>query len=359
LKNTTRYIDVIQDIVWNYNHTEHSTIHTSPSEAIVNLRTYQETPKDLYKKYKENELKVGDKVRLIQVSKFKKISDPTWSHQIYEIEQKIGFRYKLKGNKTLYARYHLKKVSKPSEIEQGYFKELQETKKEQKKEKQMKKIGIENKDTTEILIEPKVSKRDKFVIYYNKIKFADMITLKQEFHKKDILNKFDSNLIQKELIDILITDMIKKDIQNMTLFEIRTKLTELYGKKPRRRPISRLKEALIRLLKEQVINSESRVKEKIKPIPGFPGYKISDRGNVYHHDKKLSPFIDTSGYLQVKLYNVNNGIQQKFLVHRLVANAFIKKKYGYEEVDHIDRNKKNNNVSNLRWSNRSENNLNK
>jgi hypothetical protein len=92
----------IQDIVWNYNHTEHSTIHTSPAEAIVNLKIYQETPKDLYKKYKQNELKVGDKVKLIQVSKFKKISDPTWSHQIYEIEQKSGFRYKLKGNKTLY-----------------------------------------------------------------------------------------------------------------------------------------------------------------------------------------------------------------------------------------------------------------
>jgi hypothetical protein len=33
----------------------------------------------------------------------------------------------------------LKKVSKPSEIEQGYFKELQETKKEEQKKKKKKK----------------------------------------------------------------------------------------------------------------------------------------------------------------------------------------------------------------------------
>ena len=49
------------------------------------------------------------------------------------------------------------------------------------------------------------------------------------------------------------------------------------------------------------MTSQSRLKENIKPIPGFPGYKISDAGNVYHHDRKLLPYTDSSGYLQVQL----------------------------------------------------------
>ena len=77
---------------------------------------------------------------------------------------------------------------------------------------------------------------------------------------------------------------------------------------------------------------------------------------MYHHDCKLLPYTDSYGYLQVRLYNVHTGIDKRFLVHRLVAEAFLRKKYGYNEIDHIDRNKKNNKVDNLRWSNRSENN---
>lgn len=46
-------------------------------------------------------------------------------------------------------------------------------------------------------------------------------------------------------------------------------------------------------------------------------------------------------------------------VHRLVAIAFIPNDEGFSEIDHIDRNKTNNNVENLRWCSRKTNNLNK
>ena len=50
-----------------------------------------------------------------------------------------------------------------------------------------------------------------------------------------------------------------------------------------------------------------------------------------------------------------NGKRDFKIVHRLVAEAFLEKESGYNEVNHIDLNKSNNNVSNLEWCNRSQN----
>ena len=57
------------------------------------------------------------------------------------------------------------------------------------------------------------------------------------------------------------------------------------------------------------------------------------------------------GYLQVGL----GGIRNTALVHRLVAEAFIPNPLGLRDVDHIDGNKLNNRVENLRWVSHKEN----
>lgn len=90
-------------------------------------------------------------------------------------------------------------------------------------------------------------------------------------------------------------------------------------------------------------------------------YTVSDTGDVYslnygrtNTKRKLTLLEDKmTGYLCVNIY-YKKKLYRKY-VHRLVAEAFI---YNFEnkpEVNHIDGNKKNNNVSNLEWCTDREN----
>ena len=66
--------------------------------------------------------------------------------------------------------------------------------------------------------------------------------------------------------------------------------------------------------------------------------------------------VRDNGYCEVGLTNLDN---RKFaLVHRLVAEAFIQNPQNKPLIDHLDRNRQNNNISNLRWCTMSENMLN-
>ena len=66
-----------------------------------------------------------------------------------------------------------------------------------------------------------------------------------------------------------------------------------------------------------------------------------------------------NGYIRITL--IINKKKQNFYIHRLLAETFIKnpKPTEYFEVDHIDKQRNNNNIKNLRWVNRSINNFNK
>ena len=91
----------------------------------------------------------------------------------------------------------------------------------------------------------------------------------------------------------------------------------------------------------------------IKDYEGL--YKIDKKGNVFSIKRnmymKCNP--DKDGYLRIGL---RKNKKQKLLgVHRLVGLTFIDNPNNYEIIDHIDRNKKNNNVENLRWINLSGN----
>ena len=84
-----------------------------------------------------------------------------------------------------------------------------------------------------------------------------------------------------------------------------------------------------------------------KQIDGYDNYFISDNGDVLNNKsgRILKSSISNIGYRQINL-NKNNR-KKRYSVHRLVAKAFLKDDAERLEVNHIDGNKLNNNVSNL------------
>ena len=93
---------------------------------------------------------------------------------------------------------------------------------------------------------------------------------------------------------------------------------------------------------------------KIKEIKNYPNYAITDNGEVYNlRNGKIMRQKDNQGYLTVKL--CKNGKPKEFRVHRLVYQAFIGELDNLLVIDHIDGNRHNNNVSNLRQIHTREN----
>ena len=86
----------------------------------------------------------------------------------------------------------------------------------------------------------------------------------------------------------------------------------------------------------------------VDPIPGFERYGISEEGDVYDFEKEK--YLKTTlhkGYFLV--YLRKGGKEYQKLIHRLIAETYIPNPNNILFVDHIDRNKQNNSISNLRW----------
>ena len=83
-------------------------------------------------------------------------------------------------------------------------------------------------------------------------------------------------------------------------------------------------------------------------VEHYPNYSVNDFGEVFNNKtgRKLKQTIK-KGYCNVYLYNENG--RKFFLVHRLVAQAFIPNPNNYPEVNHKDENSLNNCVENLEW----------
>lgn len=87
-------------------------------------------------------------------------------------------------------------------------------------------------------------------------------------------------------------------------------------------------------------------------------YEVSNLGNVRNKNTKvvLSQEDTGNGYLCVGL-QMDKGVYKKTRVHRMVAMTFLEFQRTEErnEVDHINGNKSDNSVDNLRWCTHKEN----
>jgi hypothetical protein len=90
-------------------------------------------------------------------------------------------------------------------------------------------------------------------------------------------------------------------------------------------------------------------------VDGITGYKISNYGRVKNHKGRITEghLHPASGYLWVSI------APKQYLLHRLVAKAFIPNIENKEQVNHIDGNKQNSKASNLEWCTNQENQIHK
>lgn len=106
----------------------------------------------------------------------------------------------------------------------------------------------------------------------------------------------------------------------------------------------------------------------------FKGYYVSENGKIWTEFNRYTGKKDTlrevnqtprggsnpndrymSVNISIKDENEKLIKQIKYYTHRLIAETFIPNPNNYKEIDHIDRNKKNNSVTNLKWTTRFEN----
>ena len=101
-----------------------------------------------------------------------------------------------------------------------------------------------------------------------------------------------------------------------------------------------------------------RIGEQWKAIEGYSNYEVSTYGRVRNikTNKIVKPRPTNRGYLRVALYSDNGKKYGKDItIHSLVLNAFSVKPEGNYEPDHINLNKFDNRLENLRWVTRKEN----
>jgi hypothetical protein len=112
------------------------------------------------------------------------------------------------------------------------------------------------------------------------------------------------------------------------------------------------------------------MREEWRPVVGYEdSYEVSNFGEVMGIDRWVPSIhgerfkkgvvknkkTDKDGYFRV--YLSKSSKKKQYMVHRIVAQAFIENSINHPVVNHIDGNKQNNTEENLEWCTRSHNDL--
>jgi len=92
------------------------------------------------------------------------------------------------------------------------------------------------------------------------------------------------------------------------------------------------------------------IQEEWKQLLDFPKYEVSNLGRLRRkkNNRVLKLSKNRTGYIFIRIKNKDK-IRKSVSIHRLIAKTFLIQSEDLNQVDHIDRNKENNNLDNLRW----------
>jgi hypothetical protein len=97
------------------------------------------------------------------------------------------------------------------------------------------------------------------------------------------------------------------------------------------------------------------IDNEFEPLKSYEGlYMINKKGEIWScwYNKIMKPQIE-DGYFGINLRKDSK--KHKGRIHRLLAIQYISNPDNFEVIDHIDRNRQNNNLENLRWCSRQTN----
>ena len=149
--HTTKYIDVLEKIVYNYNNSFHTGIKKIPSEVTYEDPHIFKMDNEKYNKAFSNEIlfNIGDKVRyIITKTSFSKGTLPKWSKTVHTTVSSQPHSYILENGK-FYKYYELQKVPEVQKLEKA---EVGPTRQQMVREKTVKrKFKLTGLDMTNIL----------------------------------------------------------------------------------------------------------------------------------------------------------------------------------------------------------------
>ena len=103
-----KWIDILEDVIENYNSTKHRTIGCAPNDFVYGESVGREHNEELMA---NDGINVGDRVRVaLEKGVFIKGAVQKWSTEVYEVLERTGYSYKLRGKERTYKFYELQKV---------------------------------------------------------------------------------------------------------------------------------------------------------------------------------------------------------------------------------------------------------